>query len=383
MLALAVVFPGHDPSRFAVGPFQLNQALDYSYDGPAAFFERFREGRTVLAYADEPEGTFAVVENPRLGEALAERFPALARSILATPGALGAGEAPPRSILINGKADSSTYYDRETLRLAAHLPALFAPRRAKALVIGLGTGVTAGELALHPDVESIVVAEIAPGVARLLPHFAEATHDVHRDPRLEIRLGDAFRILRRSEGRYDLIVSEPSNPWTAGSAQLFSREFQRLVRERLAEDGVFLQWIQTYATTDAITAIVVNTLRAELPYVHAFTAGADVLLLASRAPLADDTLSRVDDLLAERPAVRDSLAAIGVHDLDDLLLRDHPATLELADALAHLGLETLDRPRIQDLAAAAAFGMMGSSLDLRPTPGLSGRKSRPDPFFRR
>ena len=67
----------------------------------------------------------------------------------------------PRSIVVNGKSDSSTYFDRETLRLSAHLPALFGVLPKRVLVIGLGTGVTAGELTLYPGIERIRVVEIS------------------------------------------------------------------------------------------------------------------------------------------------------------------------------------------------------------------------------
>jgi spermidine synthase len=355
VLAFALVFPSHEPLRFAVGTFHLHEPLAYSREGPEAFYRAFHAGRSVLAYRDEPEATLAVVENPRLGEALRQRFPSLSRSIVAVPSALGEDGPRPRSILINGKADSSTFYDRETLRLMAHLPALLAPKRERVLVVGLGTGVTAGELSLYPDVRSIEVAEISPGVADLLPMFAAWTHDVHVDPRLRIRTGDAFRVIRRSQARWDIVISEPSNPWTSGVDQLFSREFYRLVRERLEPGGIFLQWVQRYATNEAIAALVVNTLRAEFPYIRVFRAGADDLLVASQTRLGDGDLARADALLQQNGAVRDSLSEIRIAGAADLLAREHPEVVERALAPERSVRETLDHPRIHFLAGLAFF----------------------------
>jgi spermidine synthase len=355
VLAFALTFPSHEPFRFAVGTFHLHEPLDYSRDGPDAFYRGFHEGRSVLAYRDDPEATLAVVENPRLGEALRQRFPSLGRSIVAVPSALGEDGPRPRSILINGKADSSTFYDRETLRLMAHLPALLAPKRERVLVVGLGTGVTAGELALYPDVRSIEVAEICPGIAELLPMFAAWTHGVHEDPRLRIRTGDAFRVIRRSGARWDIVISEPSNPWTSGVDQLFSREFYRLVRERLEPGGVFLQWMQRYATNEAIAALVVNTLRAEFPYLRVFRAGADDLLVASLAPIGVSDLARAEALLQRNGAVRASLGEIRIAEATDLLAREHPEVVERAAARDRPVLETLDRPRLHFLAGLAFF----------------------------
>jgi len=350
-----VWFPGHDPLRFAVGTFRLREPLDYSHAGPDEFFRQYYRTRRVLAYRDDPEGTFAVVENPLPTEALAEWFPALAASIWADPAtAPGAGPRP-RSILVNGKSDSSTYWDRETLKLSAHLPALFGPRRGRALVIGLGTGVTAGELALYPDVHTIDVVEIAPGVVELLPMFADWTGHVDKDPRLKLRVADAFQVLRERGPAWDIVVSEPSNPWTSGVDQLFSREFYRLVRRRLAPDGMLLQWLQRYATTPEIDAIVIGTLRAEFPYVRVFRAGGDDLLLASATPFGADALERAAAELRDNAAVRASLEEIGIASVADLRARLHPDVLERAAALAAVGQETLDRPRIHYLAGLAAF----------------------------
>ena len=175
-----------------------------------------------------------------------------------------------RAILVNGKSDSNTHSDRETLRLLADLGALFAEERESALLIGLGTGVSAGELTLQPEWKKIVVAEVAPEVAAMLPHFSEATHQVQDDPRFELRLGDAFRILRRSSEKWDVIASEPSNFWVRGTAQLFSREFYQIVKARLSAGGVFVQWMQKYAVDDEILRRVGATLRSEFEHVIVF-----------------------------------------------------------------------------------------------------------------
>jgi spermidine synthase len=347
--------PSHDPLRLAVGTFHLREALDYSRGGVDAFYDGFHSGRTVLVLRDDPEATLAVVENPRFSDALRQRFPSLGRSIVAVPSALDEAGPAPRSILINGKPDSSTFYDRETLRLAAHLPALLAERRARVLVIGLGTGVTVGELTLYPDVESIDVAEISSGVVQLLPWFEEWTHAAHADPRLRIRLGDAMRVIRRSGERWDLVISQPSNPWTSGVDQLYSLEFYRSVRAHLEPRGLFLQWVQRYSTNETIAALAVNTLRSEFPYVRVFRTGSDDLLVASAQPLDSRALARAEATIRAHAPIRDSLAEIRVAGAADLTSREHPEVIENAAAFEHLGLETLDRPRIHFLAGIAFF----------------------------
>jgi hypothetical protein len=185
--------------------------------------------------------------------------------------------------------------------------------------------------------------------------FSDWTHAVHEDPRLEVHIGDAFRVIRRSGATWDLVVSEPSNPWTSGIDQLYSREFYRLVRQRLEPDGLFLQWMQRYATNEAIAAIVVNTLRSEFPHVRVFRAGSDDLLVASLNPLGPEAFSRAEALIDANDAVRDSLAEIRISGAADLKSREHPEVVEAAAALARLGHETLDHPRLHFLSGLAFF----------------------------
>jgi spermidine synthase len=351
IVALAAWFP-YDPLRFAIGTFRLREPIELESPGPAAFYEAYYRHRTILAYRDDPEGTFAVVENLTPEQLLTREFPVLAADLF--EGSRDAADRVtgiPRSIVVNGKSDSSTYYDRETLRLSAHLPALFGVAPERALVIGLGTGVTAGELTLYAGVRRIRVAEIAPAVRDFLPFFEDSIHGLLDDPRYELVTGDAFRVLRRSDESYNVIVSEPSNPWVLGVDQLFSREFYRLIAARLEHGGVFVQWIQRYATTPQVYDTVVRTLRDEFPHLRAFRgAEHDDLFVASKQPLNDERLSTLDDALARDPGVRGSLAEIGLLGTDDLLSREIFVPTSPAGAL-----ETLDRPRIHHLSGRAFF----------------------------
>ncbi len=351
LVALAAWFP-YDPLRFAVGTFRLHEPIEQDRSGPAAFYESYYDSRTVLAYRDGPEGTFAVVENLTPEQLLTRNFPVLAAELFEDERYRGVADELPRSIVVNGKSDSSTYYDRETLRLSAHLPALFGVRPERALVIGLGTGVTAGEWTLYPGIKRIRVIEISPTVSDFLIFFDAASHGLREDPRYELVTGDAFRVLRRSEERFDVIVSEPSNPWVLGVDQLFSREFYALIGKRLEPDGIFVQWIQRYATTQEVYDTVVRTLRHEFPYLRAFRgAEHDDLFVASKTPLVDERWGTLDEFLRDNNEIRGSLAEIDVLGVDDLLLRELP----IPEKQDGHGLETLDRPRIHHLSGRAFF----------------------------
>lgn len=342
-VATALLFP-YDPLRFAVGTFRLRgESIGKENRTPSAFYDAYYANRTIVAYKDAPEGSFAVVENLTPQQLVTMEMPAVAAELLAD-GAITAPLSAPRSIVVNGKSDSSTFYDRETLRLSAHLPALFGVQPRRAFVLGLGTGVTAAELTLYPSLERLHVAEISPTVGSFLPFFSASIRGLADDPRYRPHYRDAFRLLHAERERFDLIVSEPSNPWVLGVDQLFCQEFYALAASRLEQDGVLVQWLQRYATTDEIYQVVLRTLKGEFPHLRIFRGSEhDDLIVASRRPLRDDQLA----IPAE---IRDSLTEIGIDQIDRLLERERALPPSSAGPV-----ETLDHPRIHALSARAFF----------------------------
>jgi hypothetical protein len=335
-LQLVALLRFHYESR-APPPFLENGGTgfdSYSLAGPGVFFREFLAGHRVRALAEDPIASVAVLELAANSE----------------------GGSHALSLIVNGKSESSTVEDAETIRLLAHLPALWASARNSALVIGLGTGVTAGELSLYDDVGRIDVAEISPSATRLLPLFGAFTHDVHTDGRLRMLRGDALVTLRRAREPWDLIISEPSNPWVAGADQLFTREFYGSVRSRLAPNGQFVQWFQLYETDFEMLALVLNTLRAEFPTLHAFRGSEnDLLLLAARRPFTSADRQRAEATLARLDAVRSSLDEIGVSSIEDILEREVQTLPNLLFQGRKYGVNTVDRPRLHYLAGRAMF----------------------------
>jgi hypothetical protein len=262
----------------------------------------------------------------------------------------------PRAIIVNGKSDSDVAIDRETLRLTAHIPALWAPRRARVMIVGLGTGVTAGEMGLYPDVERIDVAELSPGVAGALPLFGAFTGNIHHDPRLHVEVGDAFRVLGRSADRWDIVISEPSNPWVTGVDQLFSTNYYRLVRDHLASDGIFVQWVQQYSFNTEAFALVAASVRTAFPHFTLFQGRkGDLILVAGGQPFGAEQRARAARVLAANPRAAGSMAELGIRTLPELLRRERPLLAEVAGRLSGYGVETLDRPRLHYLAGRTFF----------------------------
>ncbi len=218
-----------------------------------------------------------------------------------------------RSLLINGKADASNgHEDMRTQSLLGHLPALLAPDGpgGEALVLGLGSGVTAGAVTSW-GFAPVTVAEIEPAVARAATWFDAENRHVLTASGTRLRLDDGRRVLARAPGHIALITSEPSNLWMSGVSLLFTREFFRLAADRLGERGVFCQWLHLYQVGPEDVRTLVGTLTDVFPHVVAFADGSDLLLVASRAPLQLDP--RVwQERAASSPAAAASLSAVGV-----------------------------------------------------------------------
>ncbi len=188
----------------------------------------------------------------------------------------------PRTILrINGKVDASTGSDMPTQLMLAHLPLLAHPAPRDVFVLGLGSGVTAAAVLAHP-VGSVDVLELEPAVIEASRFFAAGQGRSLADPRLRMVIGDGRSFLRATSARYDVVISEPSNPWIQGMAGLFSVEFFRHARERLRPGGVMVQWLQTYNLAPEDLRMVVATFRSVFPVASVWQPVVGDLLLLGR-----------------------------------------------------------------------------------------------------
>ena len=157
------------------------------------------------------------------------------------------GSNPSRMIAINGRSNSGTTgTDYQGNALLSLFPYLMTESPKRILVIGLGTGVTAGAIAVQDQVEKVDVCEINAAVSDQLPLFDFATFDASKNPKINIIQSDVVKYLLRSDVEYDIIVSIPSNFWTAGIENLMMPEFYSIAQSKLAKGGTFIQWIPDY-----------------------------------------------------------------------------------------------------------------------------------------
>jgi spermidine synthase len=283
-------------------------------------------GGTIVSYQETPSGTVAVLE---------EQTPSATFRRLYIQGISNSGDGMP-----------SLRY----MRLQALLPLLIhrgEPRSA--LVIGLGTGITAGALLAYDTLDRRVIAELLPAVVSAAFRF-KGNYGVTTDPRVTLRLADGRHELLRSIDRYDLITLEPPPPSAAGVVNLYSRDFYALARRRLNPDGLLAQWLPLPTQNDEDSRSLVRSFLDVFPHATLWTTELhETLLIGSVEPIELDA-----NLIAkrfERPGVSAALREVGVAS---------PAALLATYITDRAGLEryaggasptTDDRPRIEYAAA--------------------------------
>jgi len=195
------------------------------------------------------------------------------------------------ALKVNGKVDASDRGDMPTQVLSGLFPLLVHPNPESALVIGYGSGVTPGAM-LQSDIERLVVAEIEAEVYEASNrYFAHVNHRPDLDPRAELVVDDGRNLLLTRRERFDIIVSEPSNPWMSGAASLFTRDFFEIARQRLNPGGIFLQWLQAYELAPRNVEVLLRTFRSVFPRVAMVTPDPfsnDTFLIGSQEPVRID-----------------------------------------------------------------------------------------------
>jgi spermidine synthase len=214
-----------------------------------------------------------------------------------------------RFFTVNGKTDGGTGSDMATQVLVGQLPMLLHSSPEEVLVIGLGTGITLRGLSDHPT-QRIRCVEISPEVVEASAYFTGVNGNVLADPKVALSIEDGRNLLLTWPKQYDVIISEPSNPWQSGNANLFTTDFYRLAARRLKEGGLFCQWIGLYDITPGNLRIATRTFLDTFPWAMVFRVGADLVMVGAQHDLKFDYLALETRLAV--PGVADTLARIGI-----------------------------------------------------------------------
>ena len=217
------------------------------------------------------------------------------------------------TLAVDGKVDASNRSDMLTQKLVAHLPLLLHDHPRDVAIVGLGSGVTVGAALRHP-VGRIDVIELSPEVVEASHFFDADNQHALADPRAHLIVGDGRSHLLLSSKKYDVIISEPSNPWIAGVAALFTKEFFEMARARLAPHGMICQWAHTYNITDHDLRSIVATFTSVFPNATLSLVGGDDVVLVASNDDRDDLAARWESTIGrhwQRPGVAADLATVG------------------------------------------------------------------------
>jgi len=336
-LALAPRYKPWDPVIMSSGVHRYGLEWIHRLEKPGRLGAWLREQRTLLFYREGREAVVAVSE----AKGSARRF-----------------------LSVNGKTDAgSGTEDVVTQKFIAHVPMLLHPAPRRVLVIGWGAGATAAAAAAHP-LERLECVEIEPATWEAAPYFPEFHGPLQRDPRFGIVFRDGRNHLLRSGEAFDVIVSEPSNPWITGVSNLFTREFLEAARARLGPGGLFAQWFHYYNLDPADLKVEIRTFLAVFPHASLWlvppvgpddgikSLGADMLLVGGREP------QRLDWPRLER-AFAD--AALG---------RELRSTQVLKDALGLAATWTMGRAEMERFAQDRRTFPGGTPLNTDDQPYL-------------
>ncbi|MBI1292267.1 hypothetical protein GC173_13675 [bacterium] len=225
-----------------------------------------------------------------------------------------------RMLVINGKVDASTSVagDLLTQKMLSHLPLLTHPNPKRVLIIGLGSGATVGAVLPYKEVEKIDFVEISRDIIDVSPMFESVNGRYWEDPRVTAYCEDAKTFLQLQDEPYDVIISEPTNPWISGVAGVFSTEFYEECSRRLAPGGLFVQWIQTYEMEDHVVYSMIETMTGTFPCYTAWNPlRTDTIFMASHEPYGPN-FPRMEERIA-RETVQRSLTFVDIKDLVPIL----------------------------------------------------------------
>jgi spermidine synthase len=259
-----------------------------------------------------------------------------------------------RVLRINGKTDASTLGDMPNQVLLAHFPLLIHPDPKSVMVLGLASGVTAGSALLHP-IRSLDCLELSPAVLEASYYFSDVNMLDYNDHRLRLIVNDGRNHLALGGDKYDVIISEPSNPWQAAMSALFTREFFELMKKSLNPGGIAVAWIDVYDMTGDTFALVLRTFADVFPYATLWESvpGADYIMMGSDSPFRIDlsTLKK----RCRNPKIEKDLARIQAGKEMDIIARFIMSEERIKQAAGPGPLHTDDRRQLEFVMPKQAF----------------------------
>ena len=259
-LVVASVFLPFSRKHHEIGLFRNRDlVLDTHFKGFIEPTNKPHEGKKVIYFKDGPNSTVAVI---------------------------GHEDAGSKSVLVNGKSDGHSKGDYGTTSLISLIPYLITSgNELKSMVIGLGTGISAGTLTSLERVSEVDLVEISDAVIESAEFMSPENSDFHKSPKTTIYQSDAFQQLKSVNKQYDMIISEPPNPWVIGVENLYTPYFYNLALTRLTQRGIFVQWIHTYSMSSHILTTILSNLKKTFKNITILQTGhGDIAFFSSNRP---------------------------------------------------------------------------------------------------
>ncbi len=329
----------------------------------------------VFRYGNARLGDFAEVTYLRDGKTATVAF--YTNDVLATIATNGKPDATLKLQMSEKPVD-----DEYTMVMAASLPLALHPAPERVAIIGWGSGLTTHSILGSPTPKVVDTIEIEPAMVSGSKLYGDRVSRAFSDPRGVLHLDDARTFFSAGGKQYDVIISEPSNPWVSGVSSLFTREFYQFLGRHLEKDGLLVQWMQTYELNDTLFCSMVAALIEEYPYVEAYlTNSADVLFVASHEPIGELDQSRLRSAGLDTELDRLGLTSAGDHRVRQFANREVLAALvELYSAHVHtdyLPSVALGAPRsrFKDEYVRSVMSLMATGMPVLEMTG--GRRPVP------
>lgn len=249
------------------------------------------------------------------------------------------------SLVTNGHVDASDNKDMPVQALVSGFPLLLKPDAKDMAVVGWGCGQTVGICTLFP-VKSIDAIELEPAVITASKFFHHLNLKPEEDPRVHIHFNDGRNFLLATDKKYDLIVSEPSNPWQAGVCNLFTKEYFHICRERLKDDGMLAAWVQCAEVPPSNLCNIFAAINSEFKYSSAFSPRpGNLVVIASQKPITLD-FPKIEKALIENPKRREELGRVGIASAMDMFAHMMISSDGMKSLVAN-AMNTDDRNRLE------------------------------------
>ncbi|MGE5699009.1 MAG: spermidine synthase [Deltaproteobacteria bacterium] len=230
------------------------------------------------------------------------------------------------NVRTNGKSDGAINVDSKgqpeidenTTVLLAVIPMSLNPNAKITANIGLGTGLTTQTLLSFDSITQVDTVEIETEMVKAAKLIGRRVEAVYTDPRSRIYIDDAKTFFSARKTKYDIIISEPSNPWVSGVAGLFSEEFYHLIKRNLADNGLFVQWLQLYEIDVNLIMSVLKAMSLHFSDFIAYAAhNGDMIIVAKE----NGVISGADSWIFRNQKVAEDLRRINIESMQDIDIR--------------------------------------------------------------